>query len=117
MMSGMNDHVRVEPAGQRVRVRLGGELIVDTDRAFVVHEKGLPPRYYVPRDEVKAEIQKGEGGATCPWKGQWHNLDLSANGKTVKTGAWTYFEPTPVCEPIRDFLAFYTDKMDAFELV
>ncbi len=112
----MSDHVRVEPLGQRLRVRLGGETIVDSQRAFVVHEKGLPPRYYVPPDDVKATVQPGEGGATCPWKGRWRNLNVSAHGKSIANGAWTYFEPTPVCEPIRDFISFYKEKMDALEL-
>ena len=31
----MNDHVRVKPLNQRLRVRLGGQPIVDTERAFV----------------------------------------------------------------------------------
>jgi uncharacterized protein (DUF427 family) len=111
----MTDRVRLEPV-ERVRVRLGGELIADTQRAFVVHEQGLPPRYYVPRDDVRAVLQNGQGAGTCPWKGRWHHLDVGAHGRTIANGAWTYFEPTPVCEPIRDFVAFYAEKMDAIEV-
>jgi uncharacterized protein (DUF427 family) len=115
-MARMSDHVRVEPVGRRLRVRLGGESIVETDRALVVHEKGLPPRYYVPRDEVRAELEQGQGAGACPWKGRWHHLDVRAQGKTVPSGAWSYFEPTPACEAIRDFVCFYEEKMDAVEL-
>jgi uncharacterized protein (DUF427 family) len=111
-----DDHVRVEAGGKRLRVSLGGAPIVETERAVVVHEKGLPPRYYVPREDVRAELQKGQGAGTCPWKGRWHHLDVSAGGKTVASGAWTYFETTPVCEAIRDHVAFYADKMESFEL-
>lgn len=112
----MSDHVRVEPVGRRVRISLGGVAIVETNRALVVHEKGLPPRYYIPRDEVRAELPKGQGTGMCPWKGKWQHLDVSAGGKTVANGAWTYFEPTPVCEPIRDHISFYADKMGGFEV-
>jgi uncharacterized protein (DUF427 family) len=112
----MNDHVRVEPLNQRLQVHLGGLPIVDTERAFVVHEKGLPPRYYVPREDVRAEIQRGKGEGKCPWKGSWHHLDVSNQGKTAANGAWTYFDTTPVCEPIRDFIAFYPERMDAVDL-
>jgi uncharacterized protein (DUF427 family) len=115
-MNDRNDHVRVEPLKQRLQVHLGGQPIVDTERAFVVHEKGLPPRYYVPREDVRAEIKKGKGEGQCPWKGNWHHLDVSNQGKTAANGAWTYFETTPVCAPIRDFIAFYAERMDAFHL-
>lgn len=112
----MSDHVRVEAAGRRLRVSLGGEAIVETDRARVVHEKGLPPRYYVPREDVRATLAKGQGAGTCPWKGKWEHLDVSAGGETVASGAWSYFETTPVCASIRDHVAFYPDKMGAFEV-
>jgi uncharacterized protein (DUF427 family) len=29
---------------------------------------------------------------------------------------WTYYDTTPVCEPIRDFIAFDPDKVDAIEV-
>jgi uncharacterized protein (DUF427 family) len=116
MLGRMSDHVRVEPLGQRLRVSLGGVPIVDTERALVVHEGDLPPRHYVPREDVKAELSQGQGAGTCPWKGKWHHLDVKAGGETVANGAWAYFETTPVCEPIRDHVAFYQDRMSAFEI-
>lgn len=112
----MSDHVRVEPLGRRLQVSLAGVSIVDTDRALVVHEGGLPARYYVPRDEVKAELPEGQGTGTCPWKGKWRHLDVKAGDRTVPNGAWTYFETTPVCDRIRDHVAFYENKMSGFEV-
>lgn len=112
----MSDHVRVEPLGRRLRVTLAGVPVVETTRALVVHEGGLPPRYYVPRDDVRAELTPGQGGSVCPWKGKWHHLDVAAGGQTVKNGAWTYPETTPVCDPIRDHVAFYADRMGSFEI-
>jgi len=99
-----------------LRVWLGGAAIVETDRALVVHEKGLPDRFYVPPDDVRAEVTEGRGTGRCPWKGQWRHLDVAAGGKRVENGGWTYFEPTPVCESIRGFLSFYVEKMDRVEV-
>ena len=117
----MTDHVRLEPA-RRIQVRAGGQAIVNTTGGYVVHEGGLPDRYYVPRDEVRAEIADGQGGARCPWKGQWKHLDLIVAGEAgaaaqrIGNAAWTYYDPTPTCEPIRDFIAFYPGKVDAIEI-
>jgi uncharacterized protein (DUF427 family) len=108
----MTDHVRLEPA-KRIQIRAGGQAIVDTARGYVVYEGGLPARYYVPRDEVRAEIADGEGGARCPWKGLWKHLDVvPAGGAKIANAAWTYYETMPVCEPVRDFLAFYPNKVE-----
>jgi uncharacterized protein (DUF427 family) len=106
----MTDHVRLEPAN-RIQVRAGGQPIVDTARGYIVHEGGLPPRYYVPRADVRAEIADGQGGARCPWKGLWKHVDVGTGGGRIANAGWTYYDPTPACEPIRDFIAFYPDKV------
>lgn len=111
----MTDHVRLEPA-RRIAVRIAGQPIVDTTRGYVVHEGGHPDRYYVPRDEVRAALADGQGGARCPWKGLWKHLDVTAGGQRIANAAWTYYEPTPLCEPIRGFIAFYPNKVDAIDV-
>jgi uncharacterized protein (DUF427 family) len=106
----MTDHVRLEPA-KRIQIRAGDHPIADTTRGYVVFEGSYPPRYYVPRDDIRADITDGQGGARCPWKGLWKHLDITAAGERIANAAWTYYETTPVCEPIRDFIAFYPDKV------
>lgn len=114
----MIDHVRLEPAG-RIRIRAAGQPIVDTTRGYIVHEVGLPDRFYVPRDEVRAELADGEGGARCPWKGLWKHLDMivpAAGGQRIDNAAWTYYEATPACAPIEGFIAFYPTGVDAIDV-
>jgi uncharacterized protein (DUF427 family) len=102
--------VRLEPANH-ILIRAGGKPIVDTTHGYIVHEGGLPPRYYVPRADVRAALSDGQGGARCPWKGLWKHVDLDPGGGPIANAGWTYYDPTPVCEPIRDFIAFYPDKV------
>ncbi len=111
-----HDSLRIELAGKRLRVAIGGETIVDTDRALVVREEGRPPRYYVPREDVRAALSESPEGGTCPWKGKWRFLAVSAGGTTVADGAWSYVDPTPRCREIRDHVAFFPEKMGAFKL-
>jgi uncharacterized protein (DUF427 family) len=111
----MTDRVKLEPAS-RIQVRAGGQTIVDTTRGYVVHEAGLPARYYVPPDEVRGDVSDGQGGARCPWKGQWKHLDLTVGGRRIENAAWTYYDATPTCEAIRDFIAFYPSKVDAIDV-
>lgn len=106
----MTDHVRLERA-PRIQIRARGQSIADTTGGYIVHEGGLPARYYVPRADIRGEITDGEGGARCPWKGLWKHLDLTANGQRIANAAWTYYETTPVCAPVQDFVAFYPNKV------
>ncbi len=110
----MADHVRVNAAA-RIRVVFGGEVIVDTDRGFAVHEGGLPPRYYVPRDSVRAQLKDTDDVGACPWKGKWRHLDVVVGAKRVASAAWTYDSVTEVTRPIEGFVSFYPNKVDAIE--
>jgi uncharacterized protein (DUF427 family) len=106
---------RVEPAGRRIRVVLGGETIVDTTGAHRVLEKHHPPVYYVALDDVRADALEPSGGKTtfCEWKGTASYYDVVAGGKRAERAAWTYPEPNAGLEVIRDAVAFYPAAMDA----
>ena len=106
----MKPRVHIEPAGH-VRVALADQTIAETERAQVVHEIGLPDRYYVPRADVRVKLLDGSGGGICPWKGGWRHLDVEVAGERIADGAWTYDQPTPLGEPLRDHVAFYEDKV------
>ncbi len=63
------DCVRIQPAGKRLRIVLGGQTIVDTGRVLAVLEEGRPPRYYVPREDVQASLAEGPGRRDVPVEG------------------------------------------------
>jgi uncharacterized protein (DUF427 family) len=107
----MSERVRIEPA-KHVRIEIDGKTLAESTHGFVSHEVGLPDRYYVPREDVRATISEGKGSGVCPWKGKWKHLDVEIDGKRVSNGAWTYYEPTTLGEPLRDKIAFYEDKVD-----
>src|SRR5438067_11065982 len=111
----MTERVRVEPAKQ-LRIVIGDTTIAESTHAFIAHEVGLPDRYYVPREDVRATISEGQGNGVCPWKGKWKHLDVEIDGKRIPNGAWTYYETTPICEPLRDKIAFYENKVDRIDV-
>ena len=106
---------RVEPTGRRIRVVLGGETIVDTRRAHRVLETSHPPVYYVPLEDVAPGVLEPSSGGTtfCEWKGDASYYDVAAGGRREERAAWTYHDPSPGFEPIRDAVAFYAGPMDA----
>jgi len=47
---------RIEPSNRHIQVVFDGEVIADTTRAQRLLERGRPPVYYIPPDDVKREF-------------------------------------------------------------
>jgi uncharacterized protein (DUF427 family) len=48
--------IRVERSGKRVRVLFGGTYVADTTRPLLVWEQPYYPTYYLPLDDVRADV-------------------------------------------------------------
>ena len=104
----------LEPCPRRVRIVLGGQLVVDTTNAWRVLETSHPPNYYIPRDAFSGcSIEAAPGSSFCEWKGQAEYWSIIAGGKSARRAAWSYPDPSPAFLPIRDHLALYAAAMDA----
>jgi uncharacterized protein (DUF427 family) len=108
------DHpITLEPARERVRVRLGDRQIVDTDRALVLAEAGYPPVLYIPREEVAAEVLEPSAHETyCPYKGEASYYSLRDGDRVVEDAVWTYVSPYDAVSPIAGHVAFYPSKVE-----
>ncbi|MBI1944029.1 MAG: DUF427 domain-containing protein [Betaproteobacteria bacterium] len=106
--------LRFEPSAKRVRIEFNGTRIVDSARAIVLHETRLPPAYYFPQDEVRMDLlQKTDFHTHCPFKGNASYWTLKVDGRVVENAAWAYEQPYRDAEPIRGYLSFYRNKVDA----
>jgi uncharacterized protein (DUF427 family) len=95
----------------QVEVRLAGELLAATDRAVVLHETGLPARYYLPRDDVRMDLLRPTSfHTTCPFKGEASYWSLDIDGQTHDGIVWSYESPLPVAVEISSMMAFYPDR-------
>lgn len=105
----MSERVRTESV-PLITVSLGDHVVAETVRGYVIHEEGLSARYYVPVEDIRAELSPGTGSGTCPWKGKWKHLNVSVGGKQIANGAWSYYESEPATAATKDFVAFYESK-------
>lgn len=104
---------RVEPLGRRVRIELGGEVIAQSDRALRVLETAGAPTIYLPPEDVRTEkLRPAEGTTECEWKGTARYSDAIAGQKVSRRAAWTYPEPKPGFEALRNHIAFYASRVD-----
>jgi uncharacterized protein (DUF427 family) len=105
--------ITVDPAGAHVEVHVGGETVASSDRALVLHETGLPPRYYFPRDDVRTDLLHATDKATtCPFKGQASYWSLRLGDETWVDLVWSYQTPIPERAEITGLLCFYNERVD-----
>lgn len=104
---------KVEPTTKRIRVKFGGEVVADTQRAMRVLETSHPPVYYIPRADIREDlILAGSRHTFCEFKGLASYWTLRAHDKLSTDAAWSYERPSPGYEAIRGHLAFYVGKVD-----
>ena len=105
----------VVPCEARVRVELGGETLADSTRALRVLETSHPPTLYIPREDVRSDLL-GDSRARptmCEFKGAARYLDAIVGDRRTRAVAWTYPDPTPRYEALRDHVAFFPGRVDA----
>lgn len=104
----------LEPVKRRVRVVFAGLTVADSVRALRVLETSHPPSYYIPPGDVRAEcLLPAGGGSFCEWKGRARYFDLQVGEAVARGAAWAYPDPTPRFRALRDYLAFYAQRVDA----
>ena len=109
--------VDVLNSSRRVRVKVGGEVVADSQRPRLLFETGLPTRYYLPRMDVRMDLLiQSETVTQCPYKGRTVHFDLDINGETRRDIAWSYPYPIPECPKIENLICFYDERVDAVEV-
>jgi uncharacterized protein (DUF427 family) len=105
--------IDVLKTGRHVRVMLEGELLAESDRATALFESNLPSRWYLPREDVVAELEPTDTVTHCGYKGQasYYSVKLSS-GEVVRDLVWTYTEPFPEAGRIQDLLCFFNERVD-----
>lgn len=105
--------VDVLKSSRRVRVSLDGETLAETERPVVLFETGLPPRYYIPPEDVDGDLlTPSETQTDCPYKGRASYHSVRAGGEVHEDLVWHYPKPLPDVEKIRDHLCFYNERVD-----
>jgi len=98
---------------RRVRAVLGGQTVVDTTRAVLLHETGLRPQVYVPLEDISADlIQPTDHHTYCPFKGTASYWTVTAGGQVAENAIWAYPEPNDESAWLKGYAGFYWNAMD-----
>lgn len=105
--------IDVLDSSRHVRISLDGELLAESTRPTALFESNLPPRWYLPREDVVAELEPTDTVTRCGYKGQasYYAVRLG-NGETVRDLVWTYEDPLDETGRIKDLLCFFNERVD-----
>ena len=105
--------VDVVSSDRHIRVLLEGEVLAETDRALALFESNLPPRWYIPREDVRAELEPSDTVTRCPYKGTAAYYSVNrADGGDGADLIWYYDTPLAEVGRITGLLCFFNEKVD-----
>jgi uncharacterized protein (DUF427 family) len=98
---------------RHIRVSLEGQVLAETTRAIALFESNLPPRWYIPREDVRAELRPSETETRCPYKGTASYLSVELeSGEVAEDLIWFYEHPLSEVGRIQGLLCFFNEKID-----
>jgi uncharacterized protein (DUF427 family) len=114
---GVDHPIWITPTKGRVTVVVNGKRVADTRDALTLKEAAYPAVQYIPRKDVdQTQLQQTSHQTYCPYKGECAYYSIPSGGERSVNAVWTYEAPYSSVSPIRDYLAFYPDRVDAIEV-
>ena len=104
-----------EPLRRRLRVRLAGDWIADSEDVVVLHEPARYPVAYFPLSDIRPGVLAGEDRTTSHQElGDMAWFTARAGDKVVPHAAWRHTALPPYAGVLQDRAAFAWRAMDAF---
>jgi uncharacterized protein (DUF427 family) len=102
--------VDVLATDRHIRISLDGTLLAETDRALALFESNLPARWYLPIEDVRAELAPSDTVTRCPYKGTASYYSVKLEGG--KDLVWYYEQPLDEVGRIKGLACFFNEKVD-----
>ncbi len=117
-LPGPDHPITIAPAETTVRVSVAGHVIAQSSRALLLKEKGYPPVFYIPREDVDMSLLvRTTHYSYCPYKGDCTYYSIPAAGARSEYAVWTYENPYESVASIREHMEFYPTRVDEIALI
>src|SRR5580658_4638777 len=104
--------ITITPSTIHVEILVNGLKVAESDRPVLLDETGMPTRYYLPSEDVRADLlRRTNFQTTCPFKGQASYWSLELDGETRDGIVWSYEAPLAGAEAITGLLCFYPERV------
>ena len=111
LIPGPDHPITIAPTNERVVVRVGEQVIAETDAALTLQEASYAPVQYVPIADVDATlIEPRETETYCPYKGDANYYAINLPSSSIEDAIWEYASPYDAVKEIAGHVAFYDGK-------
>jgi uncharacterized protein (DUF427 family) len=104
--------IDVLASSRHVTLELDGQVLADSSRPVLLFETPLPARFYLPREDVRAELSASGTRTWCAYKGQASYWSVAPGGGRLDDVAWTYEAPLHDAAQVRGLVAFFDERID-----
>ena len=113
------DHpITIEENSSHLVVSVAGHVIADTHHALNLREANYPVVHYIPRSDVSMQLLQRTSHLTyCPYKGECAYFSIPVGGVKSVNAVWSYEEPYQAVAQIREYLAFYPNRVDSLAVM
>lgn len=114
LVAGPEHPITITKHPKTVRVTFNGQIVAESANALRLQEASYPAVFCIPPDDVRREhFRASTHTSRCPHKGAMTYFSLDVDGKTSENAVWCYAAPFPVVAQLKDYVAFYPDRIDA----
>lgn len=109
----ISEHVMyLEDVPKRVRGYLGGEVVVDTRQARMLHQRGSLPQWWLPRRDVREGLLTPTERAREAATGRQRLWELRLGSRVMPDAAYDVPEPAAGVPPLDDLVALSFSALD-----
>ncbi len=95
---------------RHITISLDGVVLAETERALALFESNLPPRWYLPAEDVRVALEPSDTVTHCPYKGAASYYSIPIEGG--KDLVWYYERPLDEVARIKGLVCFFNEKVD-----
>lgn len=101
--------IDVRQSTERVLIERDGQVLADSARPKILYETLIPPRYYLPRADVRMELLTESDTRTwCAYKGEARYWSSGS----VQDICWSMDDPLSDGVDVRGMVAFFNERVD-----
>jgi uncharacterized protein (DUF427 family) len=107
--------VDVLPSSRHIRVEVDGVTLADSTNTRILFETGLPPRYYIPKTDVRMDLlEESDLNTACPYKGTASYYHIRGEDGLKENLVWWYPSPLEESARVAGYVSFYNEKVDIY---
>jgi uncharacterized protein (DUF427 family) len=104
--------IDVLTSSREISLELDGQVLARSSRPVLLFETMLPTRYYLPPEDIRAELIPSETRTYCAYKGQASYWSIPVGDGLVADIAWAYQHPLHDALKVRGLIAFFDERVD-----